>query len=616
MDPLALGHPMAAPRRRTSLDSPIRSRTTSRSTTVASSSGLGDKNPTGNKANIPTERQGGMSPPKPRLLFLRLPLRDDIKTLFLLALSVITLPLSYILAIILTSAPSSWISYLLPFSPTTPTSAEAHRALCRAEPNFKRHTILVTGVGMTKGLTLARAFHLCGHRVVAAEFEAELYSAWTPWRGGGNRWSFSRAFDVVYSLKKPVLTAGMDEDQRSEVRGVYVRDIRKIVVDEDVDLWVSCSGVASAVEDALVQEALASLGAGAGENLKQRASIQFDVPTTELLHEKSSFIRHAKSLGLPVPETHDVSSHDDVLQALAKATRASPERRFILKPVGMDDANRGNMTLLPLPTLSETEAYVQKLPISKEWPWILQQFVHGNREYCTHSLVVDGEIKVFVACPSSELLMHYRALPPDDPRSRDMFGFTKRFADAEKRDGRNFTGHLSFDFMAEEDGSTEARLYAIECNPRAHTAVALFATPGADMRAMVGAYLSAVDVSPSSGWLPKLARTAPKYSLAGVVTPPLGTTPRYWVGHDLVAACLLPLWGLLTLKLSMAEFAEHLRKFCEHVFSWQDGTFELWDPWPFVGLYHHYWPRTILEAWLNGERWSRLNVSTTKMFAC
>lgn len=557
-----------------------------------------------------------MSPSKPPFPFLRLPLSDGIKTLLILALSLITLPLSYILAIILTKAPSSWISYLFPFSPTTPASATAHRALCRSEPNFKQHTILVTGVGMTKGLTLARAFYLCGHRVVAAEFEAELYSAWTPWKDSKNRWCFSSAFDVVYSLEKPTVRAEMGEDEKNDARKAYVRDIRKIVIDEDVDLWVSCSGVASAVEDAVVQEALESLGAGVGGKAKQRASIQFDVPTTELLHEKSNFIRHAKKIDLPVPETHDVVSHKDAFQALKKANRANPGRRFILKPVGMDDANRGNMTLLPLSTQVETEAYVQKLPMSKERPWILQQFIRGNREYCTHSLVVNGDIKVFVACPSSELLMHYQALPLDDPLSREMFGFTKRFADTEKRAGRNFTGHLSFDFMAEEDETNGTQLYAIECNPRAHTAVALFATPGAEMRAMVGAYLSAIDVTPSSSWLPKLAKTAPKYSFAGVVSPPLDTTPRYWVGHDLVTAFLLPLWGFLTSKLPRAEVIESMNEFREHVLSWQDGTFELWDPWPFVALYHHYWPKTILAAWLNGERWSRLNVSTTKVFAC
>lgn len=553
-----------------------------------------------------------MIPPKPLLPFVRLPLRDDIKTLLLLALSLVTLPFSYTIATILTNVPPSWISFLFPFSSTTPAFASVHGALSRSEPNFQQRTILVTGVGMTKGLTLARAFWLCGHRVIAADFDAERYSMWTPWRGKGKRWTFSCAFDAVYSLKKPVVTDEMSDCEKREVQKAYVRDIHKIVIEEDVDLWVSCSGVASAVEDALVKEVLdRSLPAGKS---KVRSCIQFDVPTTEMLHEKSSFVRCTRELGLLVPETHDVLSHDDILQALAKANQNNPERRFILKPVGMDDANRGNMTLLPLPTHGATKAYVQRLPISKERPWILQQFVRGNREYCTHSLVVNGEVKVFVACPSSELLMHYRAMSPDDPLSKEMFEFTKKFAEAEKKAGKTFTGHLSFDFMAEEDDQGATSLYAIECNPRAHTAVALFATPGAEMRNMVGAYLSAMQIPPHGS--PKPSKHPKQHGIPIVVTPPADATPRYWIGHDLVTLILLPLWSLIRWEVPREAFVDSAKEFMDHVSSWHDGTFELWDPWPFVALYHHYWPKAILAGWMKGERWSRLNVSTTKMFIC
>lgn len=557
-----------------------------------------------------------MIPPKPLLPFVRLPLRDDIKTLLLLALSLVTFPLSYILATILTNVPPSWISYLFPFSSTTPAFAAVHSALSRSEPHFKQRTILVTGVGMTKGLALARAFWLCGHRVVAADFDAERCSMWTPWRGKGKRWTFSCCFDAVYSLKQPLATNEMSEREKRDGQKAYVRDLTKIVFEEDVDLWVSCSGVASAQEDAMVKEVLDSSQAlPAGRTAKVRSCIQFDVPTTGMLHEKSSFIRRARELGLLVPETYDVFSHDDVLQALTKAIRTNPERRFILKPVGMDDANRGNMTLLPLSTHRDTKAHVQGLPISKERPWILQQFIRGNKEYCTHSLVVNGEVKAFVACLSSELLMHYSAMSPDDPLSKEMFEFTHKFAEAEKKAGKTFTGHLSFDFMAEENDRGATSLYAIECNPRAHTAVALFATPGAEMRQMVGAYLSALQISSHHDGSPTKPPKQPKqHGIPIVVTPSSDATPRYWIGHDLVVLVLLPLWRLITWKASRKALLDSVEDFIEHVSSWQDGTFELWDPWPFVALYHHYWPRAILAAWLKGERWSRVNVSTTKMF--
>jgi catechol O-methyltransferase len=50
--------------------------------------------------------------------------------------------------------------------------------------------------------------------------------------------------------------------------------------------------------------------------------------------------------------------------------------------------------------------------------------------------------------------------------------------------------------------------------------------------------------------------------------------------------------------------------------NWKDGTFEVWDPWPAFWLYHVYWPVQFVLAVVQGKKWSRLNVSTTKMFMC
>lgn len=552
-----------------------------------------------NTRSIKPSPHGSRKPEKSSKPFLpgcfRLPVYDHLKTGLLLFLLLITFPLSLGLAGLLTIIPPQYMVYLFPCSPTTWFAAKSHRRFCRAEAGFKQRTILVTGIGMTKGLTLARAFWLCGHRVVVADFDAHRCGLWTPWKGW-SIYTFSYAFRPVYSLRRPRVAEGMSEAEMERQRQDYVDDICNIVLDEWVDLWVSCSGVASAVEDAMVMEALSTARRGC-------ACIQFDVPTTSTLHEKSTFIRYTRDLGLLVPETHDVLSQSDVLRALAASKKADPARKFILKPVGMDDANRGNMTLLPLAQPWETEAYVRKLPISKDRPWILQQFIHGGREYCTHSVVVCGRVKVFTACPSSELLMHYQKLAEIDPLALQMYHFTKTFAEAASSERPHFTGHLSFDFMAEDDGNGGTLLYAIECNPRAHTAVALFAEPGAEMRMMVKAYISAIDG--------QHADESPN-----VVAPPMRVSSRYWIGHDLVTLVLLPVLKLLTLRLGIGQLVGSVMQLLDHLLHWKDGTFELWDPWPFVALYYHYWPKAILSAWWKGERWSRVNVSTTKMFAC
>lgn len=532
----------------------------------------------------------------------RLPLRDHIKTALLLFLSLITVPISYTIALALTVLPPWVMIYFLPYSTSTPTGALYHRNLCRSERDFSQKTVLITGVGMTKGLTLARSFWLCGHRVIAADFDIERCSMWMPWRGR----VYSRSFDKVYSLKRPVIRDGMKEIEKAEVQIEYIAQIYRIVQKESVDLWVSCSSVASAVEDAMVKVALDNMPSEEGPRC---ACIQFDVPTTSTLHEKSAFVRHTKRLNLPVPETYDVTSHLQVLHFLDRATKKHPCKRFILKPVGMDDANRGDMTWLPLPAAEDTERHVRRLPISKDRPWILQQFIRGGKEYCTHSLVVDGEVKVFVACPSAELLMHYTALAHDEPVGEGMLEFTRRFAAAA---GKGFTGHLSFDFMTEKDEEGMTRLYAIECNPRAHTAVALFGQTGREMRGMVEAYLSAIEDRT------KLGENTPrrKNGVSRLVRPPTDATSRYWVGHDVLTLLVLPVWRLLSWNQRLSELAIGLKRFLKQVLFWKDGTFELWDPWPFVALYHHYWPKAMVTSWWKGERWSRLNVSTTKMFSC
>ncbi|CAN8097337.1 unnamed protein product [Discula destructiva] len=550
--------------------------------------------------------------------FLHLRIRDHIKTFVLISLSLAALPLSLTMAYLLSKLPVSWISYLLPLSTHTPAFAAAYRQNCRAQPGFREKTVLVTGINMTKGLTLARAFYLAGHRVVGADFDVLRSSVWLPqWLGLGAR-QFSRAFQAVYTLEKPVYTGGMSSEAEHKVAEKYVADMIKIMEDEVVDLWVSCSGVASAMEDGMVTSIM-----GRKRGSRARKFVQFDEETTKKFHEKSSFVQYMQELNLSVPETHEVVSQAEACTILMNSVRANNGRKFILKPVGMNDAHRGNMTLLPL-SIREgflgqaTEEYVHKLPISKEQPWILQQFISGNREYCTHALVVDGDVKVFAACPSSEMLMHYKALSHDDPLRKEMLSFTKSVARAEKHAGRSFTGHLSFDFMVEQDASTaKTQMYAIECNPRAHTAVALFATPGAEMRQMVDAYMSIFEKEEPEPTHPEYKKWhLDQLHPPRIVRPPMDVRPRYWLGHDLVALVFLPLLKLLIWPFSAFSLVASIREFVEHVLFWKEGVFELWDPWPFVALYHVYWPTAILQAWWGGHRWSRANVSTTKMFAC
>jgi len=485
----------------------------------------------------------------------------------LILISLLLLPISNFLLI---------LSYIaIPFL----SSKDATRRRIRRSPNFRPRTILVTGVGMTKGLMLARTFYLAGHNVIGADFEANGI----PVCG-----RFSRALQQFYALPKP---------NERDGSAYYINHLLRIVWREKVDLWVSCSGVASAVEDGQAKEVL--------ERRSDCKCIQFDVSITQTLHEKHTFIEQTARLGLPTPETYNVTSRAAVHRVLHESPRT--KKRYIMKSVGMDDTARGSiMTVLPRRTLSETYNHVSTIPISSSKPWVLQQYISG-KEYCTHALIINNQVRAFVACPSLELLMHYEALPQDTALSKAMLRFTQEFV---ARYPGVMTGHLSFDFLIEErvsEKGVELALEPIECNPRAHTAVALFQGREEEM---AKAYLDVLkpQINGHSNGRDESSCTEP-------VTP-VSPMKHYWAGHDLITLVLHPILLVILGQMNLTTYITGCKTFLSHILLWKDGTYELWDPLPWWWLYHIYWPGQFLACILQRRKWSRINVSTVKMFGC
>lgn len=462
---------------------------------------------------------------------------------------------------------------------------------------FQPRTLLVTGVGMTKGLALARNFYQAGHNVIGADFEP----AYLPISSG----RVSKSLKTFYRLHRP--GGGRVGAQ------AYSNRLLEIIRRENVDIWVSCSGVASAIEDGYAKELV--------EELTRCKAIQFDVATTERLHEKHNFIEYVRDLGLSVPDTYTVRSKKALMRVLHD--NAGSGKQYVLKYIGTDDSVRGDMTLLPLRTTEQTEAHVSKLSISDDRPWVLQQFISGP-EYCTHALVIAGQVKAFVACPSSELLMHYIALPPKSNLTQSMLRFTREVAAA---GGSSFSGHCSFDFLVDEhdavagmrEDGKDVKLYPIECNPRAHTAVALFKnTPE-----MADAYMTLLDKTANTSAAKGKGDSRAPNGLAKQPLFPIEPPKIYWLGHDLISRLMLPILSLFVLQTDLSTAQHQLTEALEHLLSWHEGAFELWDPWPALWLYHVYWPAQFaialvqLLVHLGGQgKWSRVNVSTCKMFMC
>ncbi|KAH7391928.1 hypothetical protein BKA66DRAFT_31766 [Pyrenochaeta sp. MPI-SDFR-AT-0127] len=500
------------------------------------------------------------------------------KNILLLFLSLVTAPISA--TAVLVSLAVSKLHH--DRNRTFSKEDKKHRAAIQ-----QRKTILVTGVSMTKGLTIARNLSQhTPHRIIGADI-SEL---------SPGRWS--SANNKYYRLDTP---NGDDADP-------YIDSILSVILKEKVDLWISCSSVVAAVEDGQVVRLAEKQ---AKEQGKRFEAVQFREDVVEKFHEKDKFIDYIHSLGLTIPESYRCTSPNEALDILmrelhsnsprssrrAKTTSRPMGKKFIMKPIGVDDKARNNMTtLLPFSTVEATTKYIRSLKITKSNPFQLQQFING-KEYCTHALVIRGKVKAFTSCPSLELLMHYEPLPPASSLSQEMLKFTERVCE---EGGESFSGHLSFDFFVEnEDTGKKVTLYPIESNPRAHTAVILFEqTPE-----MADAYLS-IFCDPTA----EPSRKFPP------VFPRAPTLSYYWLGHDLIIFAILPVLDLLFGYGSWRRVVNGLRVVWQHLIYWKEGTLTFEDPWPFFVLYHVYWPSRFAMSLWKGKPWSRINVSTTKMF--
>ncbi|KAK3374829.1 hypothetical protein B0H63DRAFT_399952, partial [Podospora didyma] len=441
----------------------------------------------------------------------------------------------------------------------------------------KKITVLATSIGMAKGLTIARLFHRTGYRVIGADTKMLSPGA------------VSTAVHRYYRLPNPSDTEPPGGTRNKQ----YVSTLLDIVQAENVNLWISVSDVHSPLQDAIAKEKI--------EAQTSAKAIQSGVEETRTLHDKGSFMELCKRLGLSVPDHWVAQTQEEAATFVNKAPQG---RQYLAKPTGVDNPARFDSSrplLLPQPTEAETASAISRLHFEQDnkSSLLLQEFIPGG-EFCTHALVIQGRVRAFVACPSNDLLMHYTALHHESQLSQKMLAFTTRVAE---HFGDGFSGHLSFDFMAatrRSEDEDNAPIYAIECNPRVHTAVVLFS----QMPGLVGEYLSlttAPDADPTGNPPP--------------LRPDLSSHQHYyWIGQDLfehVYPIVCRLWGG---NFSLRQCRSLAGGFFHHVLSWKDGTFEAWDPLPWWWVYRVFWPAQFVWLTISGQRWSRMNVSAGRVY--
>jgi predicted ATP-grasp superfamily ATP-dependent carboligase len=411
----------------------------------------------------------------------------------------------------------------LPANAALTALATLHGLFVRQERTIhpRPQTILLSGGKMTKALQLARSFHAAGHRVILVE--ASKY------RFAGHR--FSRGVDRFYAVPAPGDPS-------------YGEAMVDIVRREHVDVYVPVCSPASSYYDALIKPLLAPYC----------SVLHGDAETIKLLDDKYEFAMTAMKLGLPVPRTERVTAPEQVAAA-AKEPAGAP---YVLKSIAYDPVHRLDLTPLPRPSVHETSAIANAKPISDANPWILQQFVDGT-EYCTHATVRHGHMQVYCCCASSAFQLNYEMV--DKPEIED---WVRRFVD-----GLGLTGQVSFDFIEAADG----RLYAIECNPRTHSAITMFY----NHPDLAGAYLD--DDVP-------------------MIRPLVSSRPTYWTYWEL--------WRLLSQPRTFRTRFRTLRQGKDAIFDWN-------DPLPFLLEHHLQIPLLLLRNLISGRDWIRIDFNIGKL---
>lgn len=385
--------------------------------------------------------------------------------------------------------------------------------------------VMISGGKMTKALHIARSLHRAGHRIILVETDKYWLS--------GHR--FSRAIAKFYTVPAPQGDGN-----------AYALALAEIVAREGVDLYIPvCSPVASYYDSF-------------AKPLLNCEVFHFDADITRMLDDKYEFAQAARSLGLSTPKSFKITDPEQVLNF----DFSQETRPYILKSIPYDSVRRLNLTKLPCETPAATADFVASLPISPEKPWIMQEFIEG-KELCTHSTLRDGCNQLHCCSDSSAFQVNYEHR--DRPQ---ILNWVTQFAAAYQ-----LTGQMSLDFIQTEDG----KAFAIECNPRTHSAITMFYNHPDVAEAYLG-----------------------DNALEKPLEPLPTSQPTYWIYHEI--------WRLVT-SHSMSQFWHRLQIIARGT----DAIYDLDDPLPFLMVPHWQISLLLLQNLRALKNWIRIDFNIGKL---
>lgn len=301
-----------------------------------------------------------------------------------------------------------------------------HRHRPKHNIDFYPKTVLITGIGTTYGLKLARAWAAEGHRVIGADV-ADLD---LPIRSGGG---MSNALVAFYRIPE----------------NRYTSRLLDVIHREKVDIWIPCSPKVTFFEDATARRSI--------ECCTGCRCITFDPDQAVWFASSESFTKFVKEKGFPVLEHHKVQSRDSVHKILHR----SPSKSYQISratPTANDRA-----LILPRRTLSNTYNCVSEIQISADRPWILQQQSRLG-ELFADLLVVRGHIQA-IQVRLSDASSSWGPSRLDEALTMAVHKLMQSLA---TKCGAWFTGHLTVQLMIDEEfdaHSVRHTIYIAGCTP-------------------------------------------------------------------------------------------------------------------------------------------------------
>jgi predicted ATP-grasp superfamily ATP-dependent carboligase len=214
----------------------------------------------------------------------------------------------------------------------------------------------------------------------------------------------------------------------------FVDDVERICGEESIDL------VLPAFEEAFYL-------ATQHERLSRTTRL-FTPPFATLarLHDKATFQQLAVQLGLPTPETIVATTDEELHAALERFPRYFARAAF----------SRGGVSLLTNTGPLAGAVDISDCRPTEASPWLVQEFVDGPT-VCTYSTVHGGRVASHCMYRIPRQWKHSTGIGFESMDGTESLALIEPIL-AEV----DYTGQVSFDFVATDDGLT-----LIECNPRA-----------------------------------------------------------------------------------------------------------------------------------------------------